>query len=79
MPVVLDPQRYHQWLDPANRDTAALLPLLRPAPAGDWTLEPVSRQVNDARQDDPGLIEPLGDLFRGAPSPSTQDHRARSD
>ncbi|WP_295437670.1 SOS response-associated peptidase [uncultured Thiodictyon sp.] len=58
MPVVLDPDRQAQWLDPANRDPAALLALLQPAPPADWTLTPVSRRVNNARTDDPGLIEP---------------------
>ncbi len=65
MPVVPDPQSFNQWLDPANRDTAALLPLLRPAPPDAWILEPVSRRVNDSRQDDPGLIEPLTALLPG--------------
>jgi putative SOS response-associated peptidase YedK len=59
MPVVLDPQDYTRWLDPANREIAVLADLLRPAPPAHWTLEPVGRRVNNARQDDPGLIEPL--------------------
>ena len=58
MPVVLDPDRQAQWLDPAKRDSAALLALLQPDPSADWTLTPVSRRVNNARTDDPGLIEP---------------------
>ena len=76
MPVVLDPQRYAQWLDPSNRDTGALLPLLRPSPPGDWTLEPVSRRVNDARHDDPSLIEPLTDLLDGTPLSRKPDYPA---
>ena len=59
MPVVLDPDAQARWLDPANRDTAALLALLDPALPADWTLTPVSRRVNNARLDDPGLIEPV--------------------
>jgi putative SOS response-associated peptidase YedK len=76
MPVVLDPQRYTQWLNPANRDSAALLSLLTPSPPSDWTLEPVSRRVNDARHDDPGLIEPQRDLLGGIPHAPTPDYRA---
>ncbi len=59
MPAILNAEHYAQWLAPANRDPAALLPLLKPAPPADWTLEPVSRRVNDARHDDPGLIDPI--------------------
>ncbi|HYN77043.1 MAG TPA: SOS response-associated peptidase [Lamprocystis sp. (in: g-proteobacteria)] len=59
MPVVLSPAQYADWLDPTEHDPAVLLALLQPAPPADWTLEPVSRRVNNARQDDPGLLEPL--------------------
>jgi putative SOS response-associated peptidase YedK len=59
MPVVLPRETWAQWLDPANRDTAALLALLRPAPDLGWLIEPVSPRVNDPRHDDPSLIEPL--------------------
>ncbi len=59
MPVVLDPDRQAQWLDPANRDAVALFALLQQAPSADWTLTPVSRRVNNARTDDLSLIEPI--------------------
>jgi putative SOS response-associated peptidase YedK len=73
MPVVLSPDHYADWLAPANRDGAAALSLLRPAPPADWVLEPVSRRVNNAREDDPGLMEPLPpDRARRDPAPARQ-------
>ena len=62
MPVVLSPAQYADWLDPTQH-VAALLDLLQPAPSADWTLEPVSRRVNNARQDDPELIGPLSPVL----------------
>jgi putative SOS response-associated peptidase YedK len=61
MPVVLPADAWETWLDPANRDLPSLLGLLRPAPGADWVLEPVTRRVNDARNDDPSLTETLRD------------------
>jgi putative SOS response-associated peptidase YedK len=76
MPVILDPGQYAPWLDPDTRDPAFLLGLLQPAPPEDWTLEPVSRRLNKAREDDPGLIEPLppsGDAQAQGGQPRAQD------
>jgi putative SOS response-associated peptidase YedK len=74
MPVVLDPARYADWLDPAQHDAAALIDLLRPAPPADWYLEPVSRRVNNPRADDPALIEPVPP---GSPDPRSDPSSAR--
>lgn len=63
MPVILAPADYAAWLDPAQRDPAALLSLLRPCPAEWIDLYPVDRRVNDVRCDDAGLPEPERDLF----------------
>lgn len=58
MPVVIAPQDYDFWLDPAVTEPQALRPLLAPCPP-DW-LEayPVSARVNSPRNDDPALVEP---------------------
>ena len=57
MPVILPAEHYGQWLDPENQDKEDLKQLLQPAPE-DWlTAFPVSKQVNNARNDDPSLIE----------------------
>lgn len=59
MPVVLSAKNFAAWLDPQNRDTRCLSALLKPAAPQDWTLEPISKQVNNARNDGPELMEPL--------------------
>ncbi|WP_058555823.1 SOS response-associated peptidase [Thiohalocapsa sp. ML1] len=61
MPVVLAPAALDAWLDPGNSDAAALQALLRPAPAEDWVLRPVSPRVNNPRNDAPDLLEPIAD------------------
>lgn len=63
MPVILAPEDYAAWLDPAQLDAAALAPLLRPCPAEWIELHPVDRRVNDVREDDADLVAPERDLF----------------
>jgi putative SOS response-associated peptidase YedK len=58
MPVILDQADHAAWLDPANEDTAALRALLKPAGAKGFTLHPVSRAVNNPRNDTPELLAP---------------------
>ncbi len=56
MPVILDPSDWDSWLDPANRDTAALQNLIRPAPE-DWLkTRPVSKYVNSAKNEGAGCL-----------------------
>lgn len=59
MPVILDAADFAAWLDAEHVAVEAVAPLLRPA--ADDLLEswPVSRRVNAARDDDPGLMEPV--------------------
>lgn len=59
MPVVLSPEDWAQWLDPENRDTAALQHLLRPADEDVLVMHPVSTEVNNARNKGSHLIDPL--------------------
>jgi putative SOS response-associated peptidase YedK len=59
MPVILDPQDYDRWLDPDTHDPAALLPLLRSAPAEQMVTTPVSPRVNSPRNEDEGCITPV--------------------
>lgn len=56
MPVILPRADYDAWLDPSQSDPAQLMPLLRPYPAEDMTYYPVSRLVNDVRNDSPQVI-----------------------
>ncbi|MDQ4068838.1 MAG: SOS response-associated peptidase [Actinomycetota bacterium] len=59
MPVRLDPSKWDAWLDPANHDVDALLALLRAPATVRLRARPVSPRVNSARDDGPGLVEPL--------------------
>lgn len=58
MPVILRPGDYEAWLNPQSKPEL-LQSLLKPCPA-DWLVaSPVSKQVNNARNDDPACIEEL--------------------
>jgi putative SOS response-associated peptidase YedK len=60
MPVILPRADYDAWLDPSRSDPAHLMPLLRPYPAEEMTCYPVSRLVNDVRNDSPQVIARAG-------------------
>ncbi len=58
MPVILRPEDYDSWLNPDSKPDD-LEVLLKPCPP-DWLVaSPVSKHVNNARNDDPGCIEEL--------------------
>jgi putative SOS response-associated peptidase YedK len=61
MPVVVPPEAWERWLDPSLPDAGELQGLLVPAVDGSLEAYPVSRAVNDVRNDGPGLILPLGE------------------
>lgn len=61
MPVILDPEDFDRWLDPAPHDPGSLDGLLRPYDAEAMTAYPVSTLVNNPLNDDPGCIEPAGE------------------
>ncbi len=56
-PVVLDYDLYDLWLDRSTPDIADLTELLRPYPADELEVYPVSAKVNRADTDLPELIE----------------------
>ncbi|HEV7998903.1 MAG TPA: SOS response-associated peptidase [Planctomycetaceae bacterium] len=58
MPVILPPDHYGPWLDPRVEETAALQSLLTAYPSSEMSFRPVSRRVNNARNDDPSCIAP---------------------
>ncbi len=60
MPVVLPASAWDAWLDPAASDPEALMRLLVPAPDDLLIRYPVSRRVNNTRNEGADLIEPLG-------------------
>jgi putative SOS response-associated peptidase YedK len=58
MPVILSPDDYQRWLDPAP-DPSSLRALLRPYRDEVLTAYPVGPWVNDARNDVPSCLAPL--------------------
>jgi putative SOS response-associated peptidase YedK len=73
-PMVIAPESWTDWLDPANNEKELLLATMLPATssaAGGLTSYPVSTAVNSVRNNGPDLVEPLGDvgsLARGSGS-----------
>lgn len=59
MPMVIRPESWSDWLDPANTEPGDLQALLAPAMAGGLATYPVSTAVNSVRNNGPELIEPL--------------------
>jgi putative SOS response-associated peptidase YedK len=63
-PMVIAPETWADWLDPANNEKEPMLAVMRPATAsgsGGLASHPVSTAVNSVRNNGPSLIEPLGD------------------
>jgi len=56
MPVILEPDAWAHWLDPAVNDREELEPLLRPAPPGTIVHHSVDRAVGNIRNDGPQLL-----------------------
>jgi putative SOS response-associated peptidase YedK len=59
MPLMVEPERWAAWLDPAVSGRADLLDLLVPAAPGRLEAFPVSRDVNNVRNNGPELVVPV--------------------
>jgi putative SOS response-associated peptidase YedK len=59
MPVIIAPEDYELWLDPAVQDRDEIHHLLQPFPSDLMNHYPVSTHVNNPRNEDPRCIEPL--------------------
>lgn len=59
MPVIVPRAGYAEWLDPGNDDTDRLERLVGPEVDPELVARPVSRRVNDARNQGPECVEPL--------------------
>lgn len=59
MPVILPPEAFSAWMDPARRTESDLRPLLEPADADLLERHPVSTRVNSVRNDDPECMDPI--------------------
>ncbi|MDL4771987.1 MULTISPECIES: SOS response-associated peptidase [Thermomonosporaceae] len=58
MPMVVEPDRWDAWLDPGLTEAAGVRELLVPAMAGTMEAFPVSKAVNNVKNNGPELIEP---------------------
>lgn len=56
MPVILQPEDYDRWLDPEQKNAAALEALLVPFEPEPLTIRPVSTLVNSPRNDAPECL-----------------------
>ncbi len=78
MPMIIDPDRWADWLDPVSGDPADLRTLLLPAAASGLQVYPVSTLVNAVRNNGPQLIRPLaGPLAGPAAAPAAAGARPR--
>ena len=59
MPVVIPPESFEIWLDPAVNDAERLSRLLRPFHSDEMTAYPVSTLVNNVKNDSPKLVDSL--------------------
>ncbi|WP_113703855.1 SOS response-associated peptidase [Nonomuraea lactucae] len=59
MPMMIEPERWAEWLDPKLTDTGEASRLLVPADSGRLVAVPVSTDVNNVRNNGPDLIKPL--------------------
>ena len=61
MPVIIPPDQYDLWLDPARNDEKQMSGMLRPFASTDMTAIPLSTLVNSPKNDVAACIEPLKD------------------
>jgi putative SOS response-associated peptidase YedK len=82
MPVMIPEEAWERWLDPsrtAGEGLAELKGLLVPSADGWLEMYPVSRRVNDVRNDGPDLVEPISPdavATGGQPSKDPQEPAA---
>jgi len=69
MPMVIEPDRWADWLDPTASSAETLHGLMTPAASVHLTTYPVSTEVNSVRHNGPGLIEPMEGDSEPAGSP----------
>jgi putative SOS response-associated peptidase YedK len=58
MPVILEPENFDLWLDPEEYWHEKLQPLLKPAVDDLLTIQPVSKYVNNPRNEGEKCVEP---------------------
>jgi len=80
MPMIIEPDRWADWLDPESKDPADLMSLLAPATAGGLDSYPVSTAVNSVRNNGPHLLERIdpGQVGQDPSATSAGSRRSRS-
>jgi putative SOS response-associated peptidase YedK len=68
MPVILRPEDYRRWIDPAPADPKLLQPMLAPFDASAMEAYAVGTTVNKAGNESPQCIEPVAGDAPAAPS-----------
>ena len=64
MPVILRPDDYEAWLDCSSGSAVDIVKVMRPAPDGSLEIIAVSRELNNPRNDQPEVQQPVqGTLF----------------
>lgn len=58
MPIILNPDAFHEWLNPDNQDTSKLETLLSEQTVREFKAYPVSTYVNSPKNNDPKCIKP---------------------
>jgi putative SOS response-associated peptidase YedK len=69
MPVIVEPGDHAEWLDPSNQAVERLDRLLVPSSNAGLRARPVSRRVNDARNQGADLVAPVERADRGGAVP----------
>lgn len=59
-PVVIQPTNYRVWLEADETDSAIAQAMIAPAPPGWWTYRPVSKAVNNTRNEGEALAAEIG-------------------
>lgn len=59
MPVIIQPDRFDLWLDPAVHDEKVLPERLRPFDSSGMMAYPISTKVNNPKNDVAACIEPV--------------------
>ncbi len=80
MPMIIETDRWADWLDPESKDPADLMSLLAPAAAGGLDSYPVSTTVNSVRNNGPQLLERIdpGQLGQDPSASPAGSRRSRS-
>ncbi|TNY38454.1 SOS response-associated peptidase [Thermomonospora catenispora] len=71
MPMVVRPEHWDAWLDPGLTAVEEVRALLTPAMNGTMEAYPVSRAVNNVRNNGPDLIRPVTDGHMSGDRPET--------